>query len=133
MFGKGHHLDLSVRWLIFQQHAERKKNASQIYKDCFQSCNPIVTQKRISKIINMFDNPDREEETTDYLTTKRKRGGRSEIIDECALAYLRQLITEQKSAKISVITKLFCKNYYGDVDLGPSQTTIWNALRVRLW
>ena len=31
-----------------------------------------------------------------------------------------------------MITRLFCEEYYGDVDLGPCQTTVWNALRVKL-
>ena len=95
MAGKGHRIDPSVRLLIYQQHMEHGKLPSQIYKNCFQSCNPIVTRERISRITRMFDDPNRELETESYLLSKRYRGGRPESLDECALPYLRQIIEQR--------------------------------------
>ena len=80
----------------------------------------------------MFNDPNRELETEAYLQSKRKRGGRPQTLDECALSFLRQIIAENQTAKLSLITRLFCEGYYGDIDLGPCQTTVWNALRVKL-
>ena len=128
--GTGHNLQRQIRVLIYKQYTELHKDASQIYQDCFVSMNPIVSKGRIRDILRMFADSSRQEETKKYLEASETRGGNSRILDDSAMMYLRRIVLSNKSARIAKFTRLLGEEYYGDVDKGPSQSTVWRSIRI---
>lgn len=117
---QGKHLDRFVRRLIYKQYG-LGKTAEQIYEDVIADDweQSVCSLDRIKKLVTMFNDPSRGEETTDYLCAKgtpEEERGRPRKMNDAELEMLSTLIKEQSTRRLRKLTATYSQ-LFGKVSL----------------